>query len=70
MTLTAEPGTGFATGLFINGTWTDAAATFDDLNPATGEILTRVADAGVEDVDRAVKAARAALDGVWGDTPV
>lgn len=56
--------------MFINGTWTDAAATFDDLNPATGEILTRVADAGVEDVDRAVKAARAALDGVWGDTPV
>ncbi|MCR6483661.1 aldehyde dehydrogenase family protein [Amycolatopsis sp. OK19-0408] len=69
MTLTADPGTGFTTGLFIDGAWTDAAATFDDLNPATGELLTRVADASAEDVDRAVGAARAALEGAWGDTP-
>ncbi|MFD4640145.1 phenylacetaldehyde dehydrogenase StyD [Lentzea sp. NPDC058436] len=69
MTLTAEPRTGFTTGLFINGTWSDAAETFEDLNPATGEVLTAVAHGSAEDVDRAVRAARAALNGVWGDTP-
>jgi acyl-CoA reductase-like NAD-dependent aldehyde dehydrogenase len=37
--------------------------------PATGEVLAEVAMAGEEDVDRAVEAARAALDGPWGRTP-
>ncbi|HJQ45851.1 MAG TPA: aldehyde dehydrogenase family protein [Amycolatopsis sp.] len=69
MTLTADTQAGFTTGLLIDGTWSEAAGTFDDLNPATGEVLARVADASAEDVDRAVKAARAALDGAWGDTP-
>lgn len=69
MTLTADTRTGFTTGLFIDGAWTDAAATFEDLNPATGEVLARVADASAEDVDRAVRAARAALEGAWGETP-
>ncbi|HEY3471237.1 MAG TPA: aldehyde dehydrogenase family protein [Amycolatopsis sp.] len=69
MTLTADTRTGFTTRLFIDGAWTDAAATFEDLNPATGEVLARVADASAEDVDRAVRAARAALEGVWGETP-
>ena len=40
--------------------------TFATTNPATGEILAQVADAGPEDVDRAVAAARRALDGPWG----
>jgi acyl-CoA reductase-like NAD-dependent aldehyde dehydrogenase len=35
--------------------------TFETLNPATGEALTEVAEAGEEDVDRAVAAARAAF---------
>jgi aldehyde dehydrogenase (NAD+)/betaine-aldehyde dehydrogenase len=35
------------------------------LEPATGESLGRAAMAGEADVDRAVKAARAALDGAW-----
>jgi len=37
--------------------------------PATGELLARVAMGGEADVDRAVEAARAALDGPWGKTP-
>ncbi len=53
--------------LIINGEAVDAAsgATFTTMNPATEEIITTVAEAGVEDVDRAVQAARAALDGPW-----
>jgi len=39
---------------------------FDDINPATGELITRVARGRDEDVDRAVKAAREAFDrGPW-----
>lgn len=46
--------------LFINGRWEDSAEgrTIDVLNPATGELLTTVPDAGAGDMDRAVKAAR------------
>jgi len=69
MTTTAEPTTGFRTALFIDGTWSDAAETFDDLNPATGELLTTVANGSAQDIDRAVKAARAALEGVGGRRP-
>ena len=55
--------------LFINGQWTDAASgkTFETPNPATGETLARVAEGDAEDIDRAVRAARAAFDdGPWG----
>jgi len=42
--------------LFINGQWKDArsGSTFDVLNPATGELITKVASGGAEDVDEAV----------------
>jgi acyl-CoA reductase-like NAD-dependent aldehyde dehydrogenase len=57
--------------LFINGESTEP--TVGDLTeltePATGEPLARVAMASEQDVDRAVDAARAALDGDWGKTP-
>jgi acyl-CoA reductase-like NAD-dependent aldehyde dehydrogenase len=39
--------------------------TFDTPDPATGDTLATVAYGGVEDVDRAVRAARAALEGEW-----
>jgi acyl-CoA reductase-like NAD-dependent aldehyde dehydrogenase len=53
--------------LLIDGTWGDGSAgTFDDLNPATGETLTRIASASAKDVDRAVASARAQLEGEWG----
>jgi len=54
--------------LFIDGKWEAAVSrrTIPVLNPATGEQLTTVPDAGPEDVDRAVKAARRAFDkGFW-----
>jgi acyl-CoA reductase-like NAD-dependent aldehyde dehydrogenase len=51
--------------LVINGEVVDAASgrTFETRNPATEERITDVAEAGAEDVDRAVRAARAAFDG-------
>jgi phenylacetaldehyde dehydrogenase len=54
--------------LFINGKWVDSASgkTFPTYDPATGEVLAQVAEADREDVDRAVKAARAAFaTGPW-----
>ena len=39
---------------------------FPSVNPATENTLSRVAEAGAEDVDRAVAAARDAYSGVWG----
>ncbi len=54
--------------LIIGGEAVDAASgkTFETRNPATEELITHVAQAGVEDVDRAVRAARAAFDdGPW-----
>jgi len=57
--------------LFINGEASEPAdGELRDLTePATGEPLGKVALAGEQDVDRAVDAARAALDGDWGRTP-
>jgi len=51
--------------LFINGEQVDASggATFETYNPATNQVLAQVAQAGKEDVDRAVAAARAAFEG-------
>ncbi len=54
--------------LFIGGQWLDSVAgkTFTTINPATEEPLTQVAEAGTEDIDRAVKAARQAFtEGAW-----
>jgi aldehyde dehydrogenase (NAD+) len=45
--------------LFVGGTWRDAASAFDDVNPATGEVWRRVADAGADAASDAVEAARA-----------
>lgn len=59
--------------LLIDGDWQEAAGgeTFDTIDPSTETVLTRVAGAGVEDVDRAVGAARRAFeDPSWsGLTP-
>jgi len=54
--------------LLIGGRWVEAASgkTFETINPATGAILARVAEGDREDVDRAVAAARHAVDeGPW-----
>jgi phenylacetaldehyde dehydrogenase len=53
--------------LLIGGEWVDAAdgETFETVDPGTGEVLTTVAHGKAEDVDRAVRAARKALNGPW-----
>src|SRR5580704_4991644 len=54
--------------LLIDGQWVETAKKFDTSNPATGEVLTQIAEASAEDVDRAVTAARKALEdrsGPW-----
>ena len=58
-------------GLFIGGEPAESASgeVRELTEPATGGVLARAAMAGEADVDRAVDAARAALDGDWGKTP-
>jgi len=52
--------------LFINGSWTSAESghTFPSTDPATGEVLGYVADAGRQDAVRALGSAQAAF-GEW-----
>jgi aldehyde dehydrogenase (NAD+) len=54
--------------LLINNEWRDAAGgqTMEVVNPATEEVIATVASADRRDVDEAVTAARAALNGPWG----
>ena len=62
-TVNIEPGR-----LYIGGQWVESAsgATFKTINPATEKPLTEIAEGRAEDVDRAVKAARAAFtSGDW-----
>lgn len=58
------------TQLFIAGEWRDSSSgkTFEVLNPATGEVLARVADATPEDGMAALDAA-AAAQADWARTP-
>ncbi len=54
--------------LYINGAFVaaDAPATIDVVDPSNGDVIARTPDAGAADVDRAVRAARAAFDdGPW-----
>ncbi|HEY1356779.1 MAG TPA: aldehyde dehydrogenase family protein [Thermoleophilaceae bacterium] len=57
--------------LLIGGERTDAAdgGTFETVDPSTGQAIAQIAHAGAEDVDRAVKAARAAFEGKWSKLP-
>ncbi|HYM59332.1 MAG TPA: aldehyde dehydrogenase family protein [Thermoanaerobaculia bacterium] len=59
-----EESTAWRNQLFINGEFVDSksGATFMSVNPATEEKITDVASAGVEDVDAAVRAARAQME--------
>jgi aldehyde dehydrogenase (NAD+) len=57
---------------FINGEWVSSAngKTFETLNPSTGDVLAVVSEGGPEDIDKAVKAARAAFEtGYWSKMP-
>src|SRR5262252_3065108 len=56
--------------LLIDGKWVEAVSgkTFDSINPATGEVLSKVAEGDKEDINRAVAAARRAFEGSWSRT--
>lgn len=56
--------------MYINGTWRDAAdgTWFDDFNPYTGELLTKVANGSRLDAQSAVKAAADAFPD-WSNVP-
>jgi phenylacetaldehyde dehydrogenase len=59
--------------LFINGEFTDAASgkTLEIINPATGGVIGQLADAGADDVERAVMAAqRAFKEGKWSGASI
>ncbi len=56
---------------FIDGRYVDAASgkTFDCISPIDGAVLAKVAECEAEDVERAVRVARAAFaDGRWSET--
>ena len=50
--------------LFIDGKWLDGegGATFDVINPASEEVITKVASAGIEDAKKAINAAEIAFE--------
>src|SRR5438034_6230927 len=58
-------------GFFIGGELTEPASgdVRELREPASGERLAAAAMGGEADVDRAVDAARSALEGEWGKTP-
>jgi len=55
---------GAAKRLFIGGEWVapHSGRTMPSINPSTGEVIADVGDADADDVERAVAAARAAID--------
>ncbi|NIG65340.1 2-hydroxymuconic semialdehyde dehydrogenase [Microbacterium sp. Be9] len=50
----------------IAGERVEGIATFAKVSPVDGSVIAEVHEAGTEQVDRAVAAARAAFDGPWG----
>ncbi len=57
-------------GMYINGAWVKSQSgdNFETINPATGEVLGTISQAGKNEVDAAVSAARAALP-EWSSSP-
>ncbi|MGW3601430.1 aldehyde dehydrogenase family protein [Micromonospora sp. NPDC005161] len=58
-------------GLFIDGTFVDPTdgGSFKSINPASEDVLAEIAEAGAQDVERAVRAARKAYEKIWGPMP-
>lgn len=57
----------FKTGYFVGGEWHEAKNTFDVLNPASGDVVAKVAKAGKAEAEAAVKAASDAFP-AWRKT--
>ncbi len=56
----SEPGR-----LYINGEWRSAASSLPVTDPATGQAFGSIGQGSVQDIDDAVKSARAAYQGPW-----
>lgn len=69
MTVTARPVQN-REQLFIGGAFVEPSGTgiIEVVNPHTEQVFARVPDGSTADIDRAVHAARAALDGPWSST--
>ena len=54
--------------MLIDGAWCAASdgVSFDCMDPSTGEVWATIPEATAVDVNRAVDAAEAALEGPWG----
>src|SRR5579862_8715759 len=60
-----------ATKLLINNRWipSESGKTFATINPSTGEEICQIAEADAADVEKAIRAARAAFEhGPWRKT--
>ncbi|MFD5865386.1 2-hydroxymuconic semialdehyde dehydrogenase [Agromyces sp. NPDC127015] len=66
VTATAAPPAPNRLRNFIGGEPVDGVRGFDKTNPVDGSLVAIVHEAGADEVDRAVAAARAALEGPWG----
>src|ERR1700724_4654517 len=68
----AQAATNSHRNLYINGEWKPQAGTgsIDVLSASTEEVIGSVPEGTQEDVDRAVRAARAAFDNGWSQTTV
>ena len=55
---------------FINGEFVTSALTFENRCPADNSVIGTVYEAGKEEVDAAVRAAKAAMKGPWGKLSV
>ena len=53
---------------YVNGSWVKADATFDVLNPATGDLVARLPDLGAEETRQAIEAAEVAQK-AWAKLP-
>ncbi|MFA1644049.1 MAG: aldehyde dehydrogenase family protein, partial [Enterobacteriaceae bacterium] len=51
----------FQTGYLVDGVWKTLDTTFDVLNPATGEVIAKVAKAGTKETEEAIAAASKAF---------
>jgi len=71
MTASRQPDVISYDKLYVNGQWVEPAGsnTIDVINSTTEEVMGRIPEGTPEDVDRAVKAARAAFEN-WSSTPV
>ncbi|GAB07015.1 aldehyde dehydrogenase family protein [Gordonia amarae] len=63
-------GSGLRKRLLIGGELVDASSSYESINPATGAVLGTAPDAGIDEAERAIAAAREAFDNSGWSTDV